>query len=70
MIIIMIHFTGEWSTPTVIGECMLTNMCFTIKNINKTKAIIFGGWFTGGTASNDIYLIYATKDEVVSYDVE
>ena len=39
---------------------------FTIKNINKTKAIIFGGISTTGTTSN-IYIIDVIDKTVVSY---
>ena len=39
---------------------------FTIENINKTKAIIFGGRCTTGITSN-IYIIDVINKIVVSY---
>ena len=41
---------------------------FTIENINKTKAIIFGGRSTTGTTSN-IYIIDVINKTVVSIDI-
>ena len=63
----LINFLGEWIIPTVIaGECMPPTIGFTIENINKTKAIIFGGRSTTGTTS-DIYIIDVINKTVVSY---
>ena len=39
---------------------------FTIENINKTKAIIFGGESATGT-TNNIYIIDVINTTVVSY---
>ena len=67
-IIVIIYFIGEWATPTVIGECMPICHSFTINNINKSKAIIFGGFMTStGTTSNNVYVIDVTRNTVVSY---
>ena len=41
---------------------------FTIENINKTKAIIFGGGIsTTGSATSNIYIIDVIDKTVVSY---
>ena len=40
---------------------------FTIENINKTKAIIFGGISTTGAATSNIYIIDVINKTVVSY---
>ena len=62
----IIYFIGEWAIPTVIGECMPTCHSFTINSINKSKAIIFGGWTDTGT-TNNVYVIDVTSNTVVSY---
>ena len=41
--------------------------CFTIENISKTKAIIFGGEGTTGSATSNIYIIDVINKTVVSY---
>ena len=56
---------GEWATPTVIGECMSICRSFTINNINKSKAIVLGGWTD--TATSNVYVIDVTSNTVVSY---
>ena len=40
---------------------------FTIHNINKTKAIIFGGASTIGITTSNIYIIDVINRTVVSY---
>ena len=76
MILIIMHlYLGEWTTPTVVGECMPPTTTFCIKNISKTKAIIFGGLQTitdvtsGNVTSScngNIYIIDVIKNTVVS----
>ena len=66
IIVVIISFIGEWTTPTVIGKCMPNCSGFTVNNINKSKAIIFGGWTGTGTTSN-VHVIDVTSNTVVSY---
>ena len=41
---------------------------FVIENINKTRAIIYGGAINEGyTTTNNVYIIDITKTTVVSY---
>ena len=62
----IIYFIEEWATSTVIGECMPNCHSFIINNINKSKAIIFGGWTDTASTSN-VYVIDVTSNTVVSY---
>ena len=58
---------GKWTTPSVIGECISTCSGIAIRNINKTKAIVFGGCITGNSTTSNIYIIDVAKSTVVSY---
>ena len=40
---------------------------FVIENINKTRAIIYGGAINEGYTTNNVYIIHITKTTVVSY---
>jgi hypothetical protein len=49
--------SGKWTTPTMIGDVMPPNSYFTIENLSKSKAIIFGGAINEGYSTNNIYIV-------------
>ena len=64
--------TGEWISPTVIGDRPLPISYFTLNQLSndRSKAILFGGMITPEKnkyhCSNDTYMLSLTSDTVVS----
>ena len=62
-------FTGEWSNPAIIGECMPPTRGFVIEEICNCRAVIFGGCSNKNGITdirNDVYLLEIAVDNVVS----
>ena len=62
-------FTGRWSNPAIIGECMPPARGFVIEGISNCRAVIFGGCaYKNGVdnVKNDVYLLEIAVDNVVS----
>ena len=60
-------FLGEWTTPNNVGQCMPPTSLFAIENINKTRAIIYGGLTNEVYDTNSVYIIDVSKTTVVSF---
>ena len=56
---------GKWTIPSNVGQCMPPTSHFVIENINKARAIIYGGTINEGYSTNNIYIIDITKIKLV-----
>ena len=61
-----IILSDTWTTPINVGQCMPPTSSFVIENINKTRAVIYGGAVNEGYTANNVYIIDITKTTVVS----
>ena len=60
-------FSGEWSNPSITGQCIPPASYFVIEKINNSRAVLFGGLVDDGTRSNDVYFLEISVSSVVSY---
>ena len=60
---------GEWSNPSIIGQCMPPAYAFIIEKINNTRAVLFGGLETDDDAKtiarDNIYILEISISTVV-----
>ena len=66
----MYLFLGQFTVPSVSGQCFPPTSQFTINIINQNKGIMFGGVvFQNGllTATNNMYIFNVTHNTIVSY---
>ena len=67
LLTIKIYYLGQWTVPSVSGQCCPPISQFTIEKINPNKGIMYGGAVTdGGIATNDIYLFQLLHNTIVS----
>ena len=73
LIIIIIYIyciLGQFTVPSVSGQCCPPTNNFTINKINRNKGIMFGGIATNdglGTPTNNVYIFNVTHNTIVSY---
>ena len=60
-------FSGEWSNPSITGQCIPSASFFVIEKINNSRAVLFGGMVDYSTTSNDVYFLEISVSSVVSY---
>ena len=62
---------GQYTVPSVSGQCFPPTNSFTIDKINHTKGIIFGGVVAFDdimdTSTNSVYIFNVTHKTIVSY---
>ena len=64
-------FLGQWSNPSIIGQCIPPASYFIIDKINNTRAVLFGGLENNDDtpatayASNNIYILEISVSTVV-----
>ena len=66
----MYLFLGQFTVPSVSGQCCLPTGHFTINKINQNKGIMIGGIVFSddpGAAANDVYIFNMTPNTIVSY---
>ena len=66
----MYLFLGQFTVPSVSGQCCPPTSQFTINKINQNKGIMFGGLVTNDgllTATNNVYIFNVTHNTIVSY---
>uniref|UniRef100_A0A1X7TUR6 Uncharacterized protein n=1 Tax=Amphimedon queenslandica TaxID=400682 RepID=A0A1X7TUR6_AMPQE len=58
-------FSGQWTVPSVGGQCCPPTSSFIIERINHNKGIMYGGAMTdSGIPTNSIYLFQLSHDTV------
>ena len=71
IIIIYIYcILGQFTVPSVSGQCCPPTSSFTINKINQNKGIMFGGLVTNdglGIPTNNVYIFNVTHNTIVSY---
>ena len=61
---------GQWTVPSVSGQCCPPTESFIIEKISHNKGIMFGGLVTNGnwnTTTNSVYLYQLSHNTMVSY---
>ena len=71
IIIVLIIFTlGQYTVPSVSGQCCPPTSGFIIEKVNHNKGIMFGGLVTVGdgmgTSTNSVYIFNVTHNTIVS----
>ena len=62
---ITVFFIGQYTVPSVSGQCCPPTSGFTIEKINHNKGIVFGGQVTDGggvTTTNNAYIFSVTHN--------
>ena len=58
---------GQWSIPTVSGQCCPPTTGFVIEKINSTNGVMFGGLVNEGyEVCNSIYIFNISQTTIVS----
>ena len=60
---------GQYTVPSISGQCCLPTDGFIIEKVNHSKGIMFGGVVTTGnidTATNNVYIFNVTHNTIVS----
>ena len=68
----MISSLGEWTVPSISGQCCPPTNSFVVENINNTKGIIFGGRVNasnGDAVVNTAYVVEIIHNTIVSCTV-
>ena len=63
-------FIGQFTVPSVSGQCCPPTSSFTIDKINQNKGIMFGGAIKlpdGCISANGLYIFHVTHSTIVSY---
>ena len=66
---IIVLTLGQWTVPSVSGQCCPPTESFIIEKISRNKGIMFGGVVTDGnwnTATNSVYLYQLSHNTMVS----
>ena len=62
---------GQFTVPSVSGQCCPATSSFTINKINQNKGIMLGGTVTDddglAIATNNVYIFNVTHNTIVSY---
>ena len=71
-IICIIFTVGQFTVPSLSGECCPPTTYFNIEKIDHNKGIMFGGVVTGNdgtssTSTNSVYIFNVTHNTIVSY---
>lgn len=56
----------KWLTPAVGGDVPPPCSGFTLTSLGNNRAIMFGGYHSGKSKVNSVYLAELTKDQVVN----
>ena len=69
----MISSLGEWTVPSISGQCCPPTSQFVIENINNTKGIMFGGRVNASSdvdaVVNTAYVVEIIHNTIVSCTV-
>ena len=69
----MIFTLGQYTVPSVSGQCCPPSDDFIIEKVNHNKGIMFGGLVTAGdgmtTSTNSVYIFNVTHNTIVSYSI-
>ena len=60
---------GQWTVPSVSGQCCPPTEDFIIEKISRNKGIMFGGGVTNGnrnTVTNSVYLYQLSHNTMVN----
>ena len=65
----MYLFLGQFTVPSVSGQCCPPTSYFTLNKINQNKGIMFGGLINDGLLkpTNNMYIFNVTRNTIVSY---
>ena len=66
----MYLFLGQFTVPSVSGQCCPPTSNFTINKLNQNKGIMFGGFVTHDEfpkTTNNVYIFNVTHNTIVSY---
>uniref|UniRef100_A0A1X7TDI2 Uncharacterized protein n=1 Tax=Amphimedon queenslandica TaxID=400682 RepID=A0A1X7TDI2_AMPQE len=55
---------GQWTVPSVSGQCCPPTSGFTVEKINHNKGIMYGGAVHDGIATNSIYLFQLSHNTI------
>ena len=61
---------GQYTVPSVSGQCCPPTSSFIIEKVNHNKGIMFGGVATVGnnsTTTDSVYIFNVTHNTIVSY---
>ena len=71
LLMVTVLSLGQYTVPSVSGQCCLPTNSFTIDKINHNKGIMFGGVVTVDddmdTSTNSVYIFNVTHNTIVSY---
>ena len=71
--IILISLLGQWSIPTISGQCCPPTSAFTLTKISNNKSVLFGGSMTDDKGHplpvNNVYTCQLESDTTIVSDI-